>query len=99
MVNEASERRELKRARLWVFVNPGVRVVVFRFTTGRGADDPATILSTPEPPASVKVLSSDGLAVNRRGALEAGLRVVHAGCWAHTPRTFRAAKDEGPAVP
>ena len=46
----------------------------------------------------MKVLSSDGLGVNRGGALGASLRVVHAGGWAHTLRTFRDAKDEGPAV-
>ncbi len=65
VVTDASGRRKLKQARLWVFVNPEVRGVVFRFTTGRGADDLATILSTPKPLTSVKVLSSDGLAVNR----------------------------------
>ena len=98
VVNEVTGRRKLKQARLWVFVNPEVPGVVFRFTTGRGADDLAAILSTPEPPTSVKVILSDGLAVNRAGALGAGLQVVHAGCWAHTLRKFRDAKDEGPAV-
>lgn len=98
VVNEASGRRKLKQARLWVFVNPEVPGVVFRFTTGRGADDLASVLSTPETPTSVKVILSDGLAVNRAGALGAGLQVVHAGCWAHALRKFRDAKDEGPAM-
>ncbi len=52
VVNEVTGRRKLKQARLWVFVNPEVPGVVFRFTTGRGADDLAGILSTPEPPTS-----------------------------------------------
>ena len=98
VVDEATGRRKLKQARLWVFVNPAVRGVVFRFSIGRGAEDLASILSTPAPPKSVEVILSDGLAVNRAGALEAGLDVVHAGCWAHTLRKFRDAKAEGPAM-
>jgi transposase len=98
VINEATGRRKLKQARLWVFVNPEVPGVVFRFTTGRGADDLVSILSTPEVPTSVKVILSDGLAVNRAGTLGAGLQVAHAGCWAHVLRKFRDAKDEAPAM-
>lgn len=98
VINEATGRKKLKQARLWVFVNPEVPGVVFRFTTGRSADDLASVLSTPEAPTSVKVILSDGLAVNRAGALGAGLQVTHAGCWAHVLRKFRDAKAEAPAM-
>lgn len=95
---EHSGRRKLKQAYLWVFVNPAITAVVFRFALGRGTQDLASLLMTPEVPSSLEVILSDGLATNRSGAREAGLDVDHAGCWAHVLRKFREAIIEAPSV-
>lgn len=87
---------KIKQSYLWVFVNPVVSGVVFRFTHGRSTGDLAAVLSTPEVPSSVEVIVSDGLATNRSGARSAGLDVQHGGCWAHLLRKFRDALPEAP---
>lgn len=95
---ERSGRKKIKQSYLWVFVNPAVSGVVFRFTDGRATADLAGILSTSEKPSSIEVIVSDGLSTNRSGVREAGLEVGHAGCWAHLLRKFRDALPEAPAA-
>lgn len=95
---EHAAKSKVKQTHFWVFVNPGVTAVVFRFTKGRSTDDLASILSSPEVPSSVECVVSDGLSTNRAGVRAAGLEVRHGGCWAHVQRKFREALPEARAA-
>ena len=93
---EHSKRSKVKQSYLWVFVNPAVSGVVFRFTDGRGTADLADVLMNPMIPTSVRFIVGDGLSTNRSGVRVAGLDVQHGGCWAHLTRKFRDAVAEAP---
>ncbi len=83
----------MSRAYLWSFTSPGVEGVVFRFKTGRGADQIVDEL------VGVKgYLVGDGLSTNKSAAIKAGDKLVLVGCWAHTLRKFRDALKESSAV-
>lgn len=83
------------QARLWVFTNPEVRGVVFRFTPGRDSASLAELLGDFE-----GWLVGDGYGGNRAAAkkaeaahvLRSGIRI--GGCWAHVLRKFRDAAKE-----
>lgn len=79
------------QAYLWTFTNPEYPGVAFRFSDGRSADDLRAHLCG----ASASYLIGDAYAGNRAAAREAGLEVVHGGCWAHVLRGFRDAQKEG----
>ncbi len=89
------ERIKLRQSQLWVFVNPEVPGVAFRFSEGRSAKDQACLLRCEDADA-VDVIEGDGLETSRAGAREAGMEVRHAGCWAHLLRKFRDALPESP---
>ena len=95
---ELAAKTKVKQAHFWVFVNPGVTAVVFRFSEGRSTEDLANILSSPKVPSSVECVVSDGLSTNRAGVRAAGLEVRHGGCWAHVQRKFRDALPEARAA-
>ncbi len=82
------------QARLWVFVNPEVSGVVFRFTPGRDSASLADLLGNFE-----GWLIGDGYGGNHAAAkkvvaftVSSGIRL--AGCWAHVIRKFRDADKE-----
>lgn len=82
------------QARLWVFVNPEVSGVVFRFTPGRDSASLADLLGDFE-----GWLIGDGYGGNHAAAkklveakLSAGITI--GGCWAHVIRKFRDASKE-----
>ena len=86
------------QARLWVFVNPEVSGVVYRFTPGRDSASLADLLGDFE-----GWLIGDGYGGNHAAAkkvvkaeLSAGIRI--GGCWAHVIRKFREAAKEGKAT-
>jgi len=81
---------KLFQAYLWTFVNPEVEGVVYGFTPGRSAEDLAPLMQG----VSADYLVGDGYAGNAAAAREAKLELVHAGCWAHVIRAFRAARPE-----
>lgn len=80
------------QAYLWAFVSPTQKAVAFRFTEGRGTKDLAPLLKG----VGASILLGDAYAANRSGAREAGLKVEHAGCFAHVLRKFRDAEKEAP---
>ena len=82
------------QAYLWVFANPQVPGVVFRFTKGRSTKDLAPLLKG----VKARVVVGDGYAANKSGAAEAKLKVDHAACWAHVVRKFRDAGKEAPSL-
>jgi hypothetical protein len=79
------------QAYLWTFVNPDVPGAVFRFTPGRSADHLQVHLEG----VLARYLIGDAYAGNSAAAREAGLDVVHGGCWAHVLRYFGEAQKEG----
>jgi transposase len=89
-------KRKVKQSCLWVLVNPAVPGVAFRFTEGRSTADVASVLGSANELGGVEVLLGDGYRGNVSGAREAGLDVVHAGCWAHLLRKLREAVKEAP---
>ena len=79
------------QAYLWTFVNPDVLGAVYRFTPGRSAEQLQPHLEG----VAARYLIGDAYAGNIAAAREAGLDVVHGGCWAHVLRYFREAEKEG----
>lgn len=79
------------QAYLWTFVNPDVPGVAFRFTKGRSAEDLKVHLID----VSALYFIGDAYAGNSAAAREAGLVVIHGGCWAHVLRGFRDSEKEG----
>ncbi len=82
------------QARLWVFVNPEVNGVVYRFTSGRDSASLADLLGD-----FAGWLIGDGYGGNHAAAkkvvaaeLSPGIRL--GGCWAHVTRKFREAASE-----
>lgn len=89
-------KQKVRQSYLWTLTNPQVAGVAFRFTEGRATEDVASVLGTAEDCKAVEVLLGDGYRANVSGAREAGIDVVHAGCWAHLLRKFRDALKEAP---
>jgi len=87
---QAGKGQKLFQAYLWTFVNPEVEGVVYRFTPGRSAEDLAPALEG----VQASFLIGDGDKGNAAAAREAGLSVTLGGCWAHTIRGFRDAREE-----
>jgi len=81
------------QAYLWTFVNPEVRGVAYRFTSGRGSDLLAAELGDFE-----GTLVGDGYSGNRAAANKVAGSIRLAGCWAHTTRKFRDALCEAPGT-
>jgi len=81
------------QAYLWTFVNPEVKGVVYRFTSGRASDLLALELGDFH-----GVLVGDGYSGNRAAANKVAGEIVHAGCWAHVIRKFRDAESEAPGT-
>jgi transposase len=79
------------QAYVWTFTNPDVPGVVFRFTPGRSAQQLQVHLEG----VQARYLIGDAYAGNSAAAREAGLDVIHGGCWAHVFRYFRDAEKEG----
>ncbi len=79
------------QAYLWTFANPEVVGAVFRFTPGRSAQQLQPHLEG----AGARYLIGDAYSGNTAAAREAGLDVIHGGCWAHVLRYFREAEKEG----
>jgi len=79
------------QAYLWTFVNPEVPGVAFRFTPGRSAKQLQPHLEG----VRARYLVGDAYSGNSAAAREAGLDVIHGGCWAHVLRYFRDAQKEG----
>jgi len=75
---------------LWTFVNPEVDGVAYRFTPGRGAKHIEPFIS-----GAVRFLVGDGYSGHFAAAKEAGVDLVHGGCWSHALRKFRDAIGEG----
>ena len=67
------------QAYLWQYGKPGGETV-FDFRMGRGGEGPRTFLGQYE-----GILQTDGYVVYDRVG---GVRIVHAGCWAHSRRKF-----------
>lgn len=78
-------KERVRQSNLWTLTNPDVRGVAFRFTEGRATDDVASVLVTVDD-VGLEVLFCGGHRANVSGAREAGLAVVHAGCWAQMLR-------------
>ncbi len=78
------------QAYLWTFTNPAVTGVAFRFTEGRSAEQLKVHLGG----VKARYLIGDAYAGNSAAAREAGLKVIHGGCWAHVLRGFREAHKE-----
>ena len=89
-------KEKYRQSYLWVFENPAVSGVVFRFSEGRSTNDLAAILGPGRDNEAIEVMVGDGYQANRSGAREAGWDVRHAGCWAHLLRKFRDALNEAP---
>ena len=87
---------KVRQSYLWTLTNPEVPGVAFRFTEGRATEDIASIFVLADDAVGPEVLLGDGYRANVSGAREAGLEVVHAGCWAHMLRKFRDALKEAP---
>lgn len=79
------------QAYLWTFTNPDVPGVAFRFTPGRSAEQLQVHLEG----VRARYLIGDAYAGNSAAAREAGLDVIHGGCWAHVFRHFKDAEKEG----
>ncbi|MCP3994290.1 MAG: IS66 family transposase [bacterium] len=81
------------QAYLWVFVNPEVGGVVYRFTSGRASD-----LLMLELGSFGGFLVGDGYSGNRAAANKVMKKyesqIIITGCWAHATRKFRDAKCE-----
>ncbi len=89
-------RDKLRQSQLWVFVNPEIRGVAVQCSAGRSAEDLASLLRREDGEETVEFVVGDGLETNRAGVRQAGMKVHHAGCWAHLLRKFRDALAEGP---
>jgi len=79
------------QAYVWTFTNPDVPGVVFRFTPGRLAEQLQVHLEG----VLARYIIGDAYAGNSAAAREAGLEVIHGGCWAHVFRYFEDAEKEG----
>lgn len=89
-------KSKVRQSYLWTLTNPEVTGVAFRFTEGRSTNDVASVLGPADDAKAVEVILGDGCRANVSGAREAGINVVHAGCWAHLLRKFRDALKEAP---
>lgn len=81
-------------ARLWAFVNPHMRGIVYRFTPGRDSASLAQLLGD-----FAGTLVGDAFSGNysaARKVVDAKLSacILHAGCWAHVNCKFRDAEKE-----
>lgn len=77
------------QAYLWTFVNPEVKGVVYRFTSGRASGLLAAELGNFE-----GKLVGDGYKGHQAAAEKVPGTITLGGCWAHTTRKFRDAQCE-----
>lgn len=89
-------REKVKQSYLWVLKNPAISGVVLRFTVGRSTADVASLFHPASALGGVEVMVGDGYQANRSDAREAGLEVIHGGCWAHLLRKLRDGLTEAP---
>ncbi len=91
---EGARQKQIYQAYLWAITNPTATTVVYRFTTGRTANELAPHLHG----LKARYVVGDGYTGTLAAFEEAQLDVVHAGCWAHAFRYFRDADKEASAM-
>jgi hypothetical protein len=81
-------------ARLWVFVNPHMRGIVYRFTPGRDSASLAQLLGDFAGKLVGDAFSGNYSAARKVVDAKLSAGILHAGCWAHVNCKFREAEKE-----